>query len=553
MTLPDPIGGVPAGSVPAADADPDATPDGAPATADAQWRRLDARMLVVGPAGSLLRLLPLLALFLITGDGGDPFRLWIAVGAAVAIVLAGVARWATTRYRITPERVELHSGWLLRRRRSLPRDRIRTVDLTAKLLHRAFGLSVVKVGAASGAVLDSAGFDLDAVSGVEADRLRRELLDRSPVPHSPDQAEDRGETIAELDWTWLRYAPLTFSALAGIGAVLAFAFNVVDDLGLDPRELVVVDDATRQLTTSPIWLAVAIGVAAVAVIAAAGSVLLYAERWYGYRLTREADPAGDAVGPADARGVLRVRHGLLTRRSLSVAEHRLRGALVSEPLLLRLGGGAQVRALSTGIARDSQGGTLQPPAPRAAAHAVAANALREPESEITRAPLRRHPRAARSRALVRAVDGAAVPVIALAWLILYAGWPPWLWGVAGLLVVAAVALALDRYRNLGHALTHRHLVARQGSLVRRTVALRREGVVGWTIRQSPFQRRVGLVTLEATTAAGDGGYPVPDVDARDAVALTDAAVPGLVTPFVEIGSLPLGADGPPPLRAADAP
>ena len=61
------------------------------------------------------------------------------------VVLAGVLRWRTTRYRITAERVELHSGWLRRQRRSVPRDRIRTVDLTARLLHRVFGLSVVQV------------------------------------------------------------------------------------------------------------------------------------------------------------------------------------------------------------------------------------------------------------------------------------------------------------------------------------------------------------------------------------------------------------------------
>ena len=53
------------------------------------------------------------------------------------------------------------------------------------------------------------------------------------------------------------------------------------------------------------------------------------------------------------------------------------------------------------------------------------------------------------------------------------------------LLPAAVLLALDRYRNLGHQLTARYLVSRQGSLVRRTVALQKHGVIGWTIRQMP--------------------------------------------------------------------
>ncbi len=67
-------------------------------------------------------------------------------GIAGLVVVLGVVRWRTTQYRITPERVELHSGWLRRQRRSVPRDRIRTVDLTARLEHRLFGLSVVMHG-----------------------------------------------------------------------------------------------------------------------------------------------------------------------------------------------------------------------------------------------------------------------------------------------------------------------------------------------------------------------------------------------------------------------
>ena len=106
-------------------------------------------------------------------------------------------------------------------------------------------------------------------------------------------------------------------------------------------------------------------------------------------------------------------------------------------------------------------------------------------------------------------------------------------GVASLvLLLAAAWLAVDRYLSLGHALTARHLVTRLGGLRRRTVALQRDGVIGWTIRQSVFQRRAGVVTAEAVTAAGRGGYLVLDIAADDAVALADAVTPELLTPFL---------------------
>lgn len=470
-------------------------------------------MLVVGPLGSLVRLLPVVAILLVTGQG-DPVRTWVAVGAAVLVVLSGVVRWRTTRYRITGDRVELHSGWLRRQRRSVPRDRIRTVDLTARLLHRAFGLSVVQVGAASGSPLDQAGLSLDAVSKAEADRLRRELLDRSPTPTSTEQP---GELLARLDWAWLRFAPLTFSSVAGVGAVLAFLFNLVDDLGIDPRDIGV--DASGLFASAPLWEAVLVIVGGLLVLASAGALLLYAERWYDYRLTRERD------------GTLRVRRGLLTRRSLSVSEQRLRGAEIVEPLLLRAGRGGQCRALSTGLSGDAQGGALQPPAPLVEAQRVASAALREHPTEITGAVLRRHPDAARTRRLTRALGPAVVLAAALVVVAVVVPELRWLGFVGLLLLPAAALLAADRFRNLGHELTARHLVSRQGSIVRRTVALQRAGVIGWTVRQSPFQRRAGVVTVEAVTAAGAGGYEVLDVAAADGVALADAATPGLLSPF----------------------
>lgn len=498
----------------------------APAAVDTPWRRLDPRMLIVSPLVGLVQLLPLILILLVTGNG-EVERLYGAGAVGVLVIGFGVVRWRTTRYRITTDRVELHSGWLRRQRRSVPRDRIRTVDLTAKLVHRVFGLSVVQVSAASGTSTESSGLSLDAVSKAEAERLRHELLARSPA--RPVEAEPVGppaaELLAQLDWSWLRFAPLTVSSLAGIGAIAAAAFNVFGELGVDPRDLPAVDDATERITAAPLWIAIAVVGAVLLVTAAIGSVVVFVVRWYDYRLTREAGPAGPATG------TLRVKRGLFTRRSLSVSEERLRGVDVIEPLLLRAGRGAQVRALTTGLTKDAQGGALQPPAPRAEAHRLASAALREHPPEITEAPLRSHPPAARLRRLSRAVVPAAVLAGAAFGLgaALDLGW---LGPTSLLLVPVAALLGHDRYRNLGHQLTARYLVTRQGSAVRRTVALQRAGVIGWTVRQSVFQRRAGLVTLEAVTAAGKGGYPVLDIGSADAVALADAALPGLLTPFL---------------------
>ena len=52
------------------------------------------------------------------------------------------------------------------------------------------------------------------------------------------------------------------------------------------------------------------------------------------------------------------------------------------------------------------------------------------------------------------------------------------------------------------------------------------------MQQNYFQRRAGLASLVATTAAGAEKVLVRDVPLGRAVALADATTPGLLTPFL---------------------
>jgi putative membrane protein len=224
------------------------------------------------------------------------------------------------------------------------------------------------------------------------------------------------------------------------------------------------------LGTVPPWLTALILTLIVLVVAGAGALLIFVEAWWGFRLVRESG------------GTLRI-----CRRS-----------------------------------------TLLPPAPRAVAHHVAAGVLTEPGSP-TSTPLRQHPRTALRRRLVRAVFPVVLAVPAL-WLT-DAG-PGWVAGILPAVLVLAVLPALDSYRNLGHGLTARYLVTRYGASARTTVALQCTGVIGWTLSQSYLQRRSGLITLTATTAAGHGSYHVIDVATAEGLAFAERAVPGLLAPFM---------------------
>jgi putative membrane protein len=99
--------------------------------------------------------------------------------------------------------------------------------------------------------------------------------------------------------------------------------------------------------------------------------------------------------------------------------------------------------------------------------------------------------------------------------------------VVGLPLAAAVAEA--SYGHLGHALDPTHLTVGQAQVARVRTVLETDGIIGWVLAESWFQRRLGLADLVATTAAGAEKVLLRDVPRDRAIALADAATPGVLT------------------------
>ncbi|MGW2593040.1 PH domain-containing protein [Streptomyces sp. NPDC001515] len=456
--------------------------------------------------------------------GTGPALAWVLAGAAVLIsgsAGADLVRWRRTRYRVTTDRVELHTGLLLVKKRSLARDRIRSVDLTAHPVQRVLGLVTVRIGTGEQSGGDST-LELDPVARAEGERLRRALLERH-VGGTPGHHRE-GELVT-LDPRWIRYAPVSFVAPALGGAALGAVLQVSDWFGAQGRVIAWAGERFRE--SSPLTVVVVVASAAL-LAGVVGALGLWVEMWWNYRLEREPG------------GTLRIRRGLFTSRSVSVEERRLRGVDLVEPLGVRLLGAARLDAITTGLAKDEEdqhGGdrnTLLPPAPRPLADGLAAAVLRE-DTSPTATPLTAHPPAASGRRLRRALWAVLLPVAVLAVLGALLT-PVLLWTALGCAVAGlpgGLLLAREAYRSLGHGIGGGYLVTRSGALRRSTAALERAGVIGWTVRRTYFQRRAGLLNVTATTAAGAGAYTVYDADASEGLTFASEAVPGLLEPFLE--------------------
>jgi putative membrane protein len=164
---------------------------------------------------------------------------------------------------------------------------------------------------------------------------------------------------------------------------------------------------------------------------------------------------------------------------------------------------------------------LLPPCPRATAEMVLTELIARPEA-VTGA-LRGHGRVATRRRWTRALALPAVLLVAM--VALYSRTPVWLWSVCAVLTACCALLAFDRSRALGHRVDAQWLVSRAGSLDRRRDCIAAAGIIGWTVRQTLLQRRAGVATLIAATAAGVKGYRVLDVPAELAWSIAGTASP----------------------------
>jgi uncharacterized membrane protein YdbT with pleckstrin-like domain len=422
--------------------------------------------------------------------------------------------WRRFTYRIEAGRLIIERGVLRHTTRVVPLDRIRGVDLQAPWLHWVLGLVQVEVDAATGGS-SAAELSLVAVSAEEGERLRRALLsvgarDAATTDAPPARVLYRA-TPRLLVAGGLTSGRYILAPLAVVGVIVNFADDLPGALG--DR---LISGAADRLPTEALGVTalVVLGLLLAVVLAAAGSLLTDWE----FELTDDGDR-------------LVARRGLLTRRSVAIDRSRVRGIDLRDSPLRRAFDLVGVRVVASGIEGGRSGRTALAPviaSDEAGSLARALDPLAVPD-----AALERHPPAARTRRLVRAVAAPAVlGIVALG-----LGW--WL-PASALLVLSAlgVPLALDRYRQLGHVFDGCRLVVSEGSLSRGRMSLDPRAVVSYTVERSPMQARTGLCTVVLHLGQGAGSRRVLDCSEEQAATLLAALDVPLFEPFVSGRSTP---------------
>lgn len=530
-----------------------------PVVAEAEWHKLSSRKLLIDPLKALRGAVVPLGFALFGLGNADRNLLFFAPLGVLLVLAAGTVPYLTTRYRTTATQFELRKGLLSRSTATAPLDRVRSIDLEATLLHRLLGVTKVQIGTG----VDDDRLVLDSLDVPRAEALRQQLFARrdavraaehlptAPVvrqPHGshPDASQPDGsqpgdagapvgpptpqlppapeEVLATFRPAWARFAPFNLARLVVMGAALGFLGQFADDLPFLNREHA--EGAVHWVAQFALLLVVGVALVGALVLWTVTAVTGYLTQWWGFRLTRQD-------------GSLHLSHGLFTTRSVQVEEQRVRGVALEESLLMRLVRGADLSTLATGTGT----GTTQvvPPCPRPVAVEVGARVLGTGEPLVR--PLVPHGARATRRSLLRGLWPAWL-LVAVAG-ILQLGLPgsfgrwleenveaTWFLLAAGVAAVLGLLAGWAASRHLGHLLTSDHVTAGHGIGTRRRTVLETGGIIGWVLRESFFQRRAGLATLVATTAAGDERVTLRDIPRDLALRVALGATPEVWAPFL---------------------
>jgi putative membrane protein len=469
---------------------------GAPSAAELGWQRLH-------PAAPLANLLPmtlkmlrgmglaLVPLIIMSSRQGEMSGLLISMIVFFSFSLAvSLLRTLSTRYRLAGGRLEIVSGFVFRRARTIDVAHVQNTEVVQPFTHRLLGLVQVKIETASG--LQSEG-DLSALAPEKARELIAALQKaRAPGAPEPEVAREAEETLAQNGTRELVRYGATATGL-GVGAVvMGLVLEEVEVLRWVLRALEQRWAAWAGSGSGLVWAGVVAGTLAALVLLLVGNGVVAAVRYHGFRLIR----AGERF---------QATFGLLTRRQVGLRRDRIQVVTVDEPLPRRWLRFGSVEVETAGL-RTGQGNVEQ-------AEVVVPVVATERMSELVRhlvpelpgelAELKLHPPHPRAlyRSRVRNAVSTSLPALLLTGFF----WP---WGLLGwlLLPLGLLAAWLD-HRHQGWLITEDLIVVRAGFWRRRTSMVRRARLQSVRAMQGPLERRHGLGHLKVQVASSSVSLP----------------------------------------------
>ncbi|WP_226086390.1 PH domain-containing protein [Mesobacillus sp. S13] len=452
-------------------------------------KRLHPIAAVVNALRQLKEMIIPFLIFVVFGSRGtdwDLFYFFGSIGVVVLVLVYGVLSWYRFTYRIEQGELRIEYGLIVRKKRYIPFDRIQSLDLSEGILQRLFGLVKVKVETAGsgGMGLQDGEAILTAITKQDAQEIHDYLVS---IKKSGQMLQGEEEPQSSDDLLYKISVPelLMLATTSGgvgvvISAVLAFVFQFEEFI---PYEQIF-DGVENFVQNGVIFISVVvfIGFLLAWMIALFGTMLKYANF-----TVRKVD--NDLV----------ITRGLLEKRQFTIPLNRIQAVRISENLVRQPLGYASAFLESAGgsaLDQESSKVLILPIVKKRKIPDLLEPHLTEYHFRVNISPA---PVRAYSRYLLKGWIFTLPVIIAAIWFL-----RPWGFGALLLLPASAIWSYLN-YKDAGWSLDQGMLTFRYRNIVKNTVYMKKNKVQSFSMKESFFQRKKNLATVEAIVKSGHGG------------------------------------------------
>lgn len=451
-------------------------------------KRLHPIVIVLNIGKSIKELIFTFIAFLFIGNKGNGGKLFLLIGslaAVIIIVTSSILSWLRYTYRLEQGELRIEYGVFVRKKRYIPLERIQSLDLSEGILQRPFGLVKMKVETAGGGGADEADAVLSAITKQEAEYIKEYVAAAKRVNHhgiSELKSLKGNQTVFKITPSQLVLLSLTSGGVGVvISAVLAF-FSQLDEL--IPYEKVFRGFGKWAVgNVMLIVVLVAVGLIVAWIIALIGTMLKYAN-----------------FSVVKTEHELIITQGLLERRQITIPLKRIQAVRINENIVRQFLGYGSVIVESAGGSANNQEGSkvmLLPLVKITEISAILSPHLTDYQLNTRFTPA---PKRARFRYLLRSWLWV-VPVVVLSIVFLKA------WGLLSFVLLGIITWwAILKFKDAGWYLEEQQLSLRYRTIIRTTVFIKKNKVQSINMKESYFQRKRGLASVEAFVKLGFGGF-----------------------------------------------
>ncbi len=430
---------------------------------------------------------------------------WVLVilGLLLIMVAASFLSWYRFTYRIEGDELRIESGIFIRKKRYISKNRIQSIDLTAGVIHRLFGLVKVEVQTAGSD--NSAEAGLKAVSRRQGELLREALKGEKAEPAGKvedptEPVKPKAVTQRTIGWKRLLLAATTSGGIGVFLSLFAVFGSQVNQIIPDGFFTNVYNWAVH-LSIVILLVLVLLVCVGIWLMAIAGTLLRYS-----YFTIRKYE------------NELFITRGLLEKKQVTVPLNRIQGIRIQENIFRQPLGYAAVYAEVAGGALDKNDDfsiALFPLLKRTEIQSFVQEYLPgfQIEEEWEQLPV---------RSARRFILRSTLPVVAIAAPLLYF-FPLFSW-MALIIIAAAAVLGYLRFKDAGFSINEKQLSFRSRMLSREIIVVDRKRIQSLSTSNHWFQRRKSLQTVYFSIASHSGvgkSFLVKDMENGDAEAIRD--------------------------------